>query len=210
MKKDRSVIGIFGWLAQGEHARQGKGWTPKRWSWWALFSITSLLTFVLSLLFGLSWQIPFECEYMFSDGAEISAAEWFGYMHLFVVHPDKTRVGIYAHMSPPIPVGLSFPIRSYPIPLKKYHLQYPFWHPRGFMGLGFTRGWNNGPNQKSLTAPGWFVIFIPLALAIWSFRHARWHPPEGRCPVCKYDLRASSGRCPECGTVLFAAKGGGT
>jgi hypothetical protein len=43
----------------------------------------------------------------------------------------------------------------------------------------------------------WLVLFLATLtrrlLLIQRLRH-------GRCPVCGYDLRATSGRCPECGT----------
>jgi hypothetical protein len=56
----------------------------------------------------------------------------------------------------------------------------------------------------------WLPALILLACAFWCYRRGRERlelerqKAIGRCPVCKYDLRAHKPgqRCPECGTEI--------
>jgi hypothetical protein len=62
-----------------------------------------------------------------------------------------------------------------------------------------------------------FVIAVPycyicpitaLVPAAWlTVRLRRQRIPRGHCPICRYDLSATSARCPECGHVPTEAPG---
>lgn len=51
---------------------------------------------------------------------------------------------------------------------------------------------------------GWPLLLSAVLPAWWLIRKRKVsrHKPEGTCPVCGYDLRASTERCPECGTPV--------
>ena len=58
---------------------------------------------------------------------------------------------------------------------------------------------------RYVNVPYWFLILVtavwPLIMARRELR--RWRRfGRGLCPVCGYDLRASTDRCPECGTAV--------
>ena len=83
------------------------------------------------------------------------------------------------------------------------------------MGLNFGRNpfrphWNDlladrlsFPGYSRYRLPLWPFILFSVAAALWAHRRAR--PRPGRCPECRYDLRAippgaaGSITCPECG-----------
>jgi hypothetical protein len=82
-----------------------------------------------------------------------------------------------------------------------------------FAGLEFAGGWNGGSSLVNLLVPYWMLAIATAALPVqrlfaWRVaRRARRRKRLGLCPVCGYDLRASSGRCPECGAVPGQAAG---
>jgi hypothetical protein len=88
-----------------------------------------------------------------------------------------------------------------------------FWAYRGFI---FERSRSSQPDRIVPTeamhehrvvvgVPHWFPLLFTLVLpAVWlrAFRRRRYRRRNGLCPVCGYDLRASTDRCPECGTPI--------
>jgi hypothetical protein len=60
--------------------------------------------------------------------------------------------------------------------------------------------------EQIAVAPHWFAALVTAALPVHALRlylHRRKRP-DGSCPSCGYDLRATPGRCPECGLVPAA------
>jgi len=54
-----------------------------------------------------------------------------------------------------------------------------------------------------ITFPFWIVLLVLCVLPAWRLRQffrQRHRNKFNLCPVCGYDLRATSNRCPECGT----------
>lgn len=74
------------------------------------------------------------------------------------------------------------------------------WSFLGFGGVSMKFGTSRG---GLLAVPYWFptILFAALPLAWLLVRVERRGVPEGRCPACGYDLRATPDRCPECGTI---------
>jgi hypothetical protein len=67
------------------------------------------------------------------------------------------------------------------------------------LGFGYARTMRT----LILYVPNWFVMIVALAVAWRVIRRARKPQyPQGFCPNCGYDLRASPDRCPECGTAI--------
>ena len=74
--------------------------------------------------------------------------------------------------------------------------------------LGFNDSFTKfGPKPffwcARVTIPYWLIVGLLAILPLRSIeRHMRVRrlSKRGLCPVCQYDLRASSQRCPECGT----------
>jgi hypothetical protein len=51
-----------------------------------------------------------------------------------------------------------------------------------------------------VAVPHWALVLALCLCSTWIGRAGhRRHPPQGLCPGCGYDLRATPGRCPECG-----------
>ena len=73
-------------------------------------------------------------------------------------------------------------------------------NPSLLQRLGFFR-WDFPPPSWAYAMPLWpFVVCLTIVPALWvrgTLRRRR-----GGCPVCGYDLRASTDRCPECGTAI--------
>jgi hypothetical protein len=64
--------------------------------------------------------------------------------------------------------------------------------------------WGSHRAWYMLCVPYWFPMVLSLPAPLIAARRflRRWRRhPEGRCPVCGYDLRASPERCPECGSI---------
>jgi hypothetical protein len=69
---------------------------------------------------------------------------------------------------------------------------------------------NDVPQTVWLIAfPHWALVVVTGILPlVWLMNHrraARRRIAAGLCPICGYDLRASSGRCPECGEPIHPA-----
>jgi hypothetical protein len=68
------------------------------------------------------------------------------------------------------------------------------------------RRWGPSDNQPDLgvTVPHWSLVALTSGMPVLWLRRRR-HLSRcarlGLCPVCGYDLRATSERCPECGTI---------
>jgi hypothetical protein len=81
------------------------------------------------------------------------------------------------------------------------------WRKRwaGFQ-IGEMAFWSTmlGDRARFMVVPDWSILLV-LGAPAWSnffhlyVRHRRMR--LGRCPICSYDLRATSDRCPECGTM---------
>ena len=79
-----------------------------------------------------------------------------------------------------------------------------FWI-NGTPGGSYFRPDANGPAHfVAIGFPYWALTLLMLTVPIWQLfllRGRRRRQLAGMCPVCGYDLRATSDRCPECGTV---------
>jgi hypothetical protein len=184
--------------ARNELGDREKGIKPLELLWQVTMACSSLLAGVLTVMVALSWRVPLRSQYLFTSGRDVQAAIYFGYAHFCILSPDKTRVGVYARLSPPIPLGLSADILRYSTSVKNSHLQSAWWHPRGFLGFSCLA---NTREFKSYTAPAWSFVIVPFLVTIFTFRRRARNTRSGGCRKCDYDLRASAGRCPECGTI---------
>lgn len=69
-------------------------------------------------------------------------------------------------------------------------------------GFGIATGPRWGDDHRAVLFPHWFAVVVALMLpSAWMLRRSRRIALPGHCPVCGYDLRATSNRCPECGTT---------
>jgi hypothetical protein len=66
-------------------------------------------------------------------------------------------------------------------------------------GLGFTISYSSVAFPLCLPA-----VLFALLPTVRLYRRIRRHP-QGHCPTCGYDLRATPGKCPECGVSAGAA-----
>ena len=63
------------------------------------------------------------------------------------------------------------------------------------------------PRYSAVLLPYWFVIvllFLPTAMLLRREWRRFQRKRLGLCPVCGYDIRASTNQCPECGTAIAA------
>ncbi len=84
----------------------------------------------------------------------------------------------------------------------------------GFLGyLGFGGDYLAMSQPRNIQGTVFCPTILPLALSsIWPamtlrrWRIIRHRRLAGLCPVCGYDLRASTDRCPECGREIDPAR----
>jgi len=65
--------------------------------------------------------------------------------------------------------------------------------------------WHERLDQTIISLNVWWILviaLIPPMIALSKHYHRVHRIRMGRCPLCNYDLRASSGVCPECGSPI--------
>jgi len=74
----------------------------------------------------------------------------------------------------------------------------PVWFSSQFRARGALR-----PEfHVGVSLPHWFMILLLAGMSLACWRVSRRRPvPNGLCPSCGYDLRATPNRCPECGHI---------
>jgi hypothetical protein len=83
------------------------------------------------------------------------------------------------------------------------------WHFLGYRFAGGTLDLSNllTCHYSAIIVPYWFAMLTLFPLPARAVRRTwvTWRRNRsGLCPICGYDLRATSDRCPECGTPVDA------
>lgn len=66
-------------------------------------------------------------------------------------------------------------------------------------------------DSQTVIIPLWMIVAVfafPSTGLLWRRLARLRYPPEGHCPGCGYDLKASPLRCPECGRPATVTAGG--
>jgi hypothetical protein len=142
----------------------------------------------MSRLFPPNWELSFHFRPMDNPRESLSISSGYNFVyieHCWWDHQKVWDVNFRAH--------IAFSIRTQPVDIP-------------CVAGGFAMPMH-GTMRRYEIGFGYFpIVFAILPMVHWLPGIARrtrafFHPPQGTCRRCGYDLRATPDRCPECGTI---------